>query len=92
MIIAQPFEAGGKIWNEYALSLVVNETENGVATVLTLTPMRVENGVREFLRDAEFQPRPIIIPSIMDSNDINIMTAVGKVQAAIQEYLTSKNI
>jgi hypothetical protein len=92
MIITQPFEAGGKIWDQYGISLVINENENGVATVLTLTPMRTENGINEFLTDPEFMPKPIIFPNIMASSDSHILLAVGKVKSAIQEYLTSKAI
>lgn len=90
-----PISIAGKVFDEYALHLAISPLykTNFMSSnvVMTLTPCRRENGEFEVLQDPNYK-KSIIVSDIFESNDQQIMVAVGKVQSALQELINLKGL
>lgn len=89
-----PITVDGKVYDEYAMSLALSplfrDNFLSASVVLTLEPLRRENDVFETLQ-AEYR-KTIVFGDVFASNDPQVLTAVGKVQAALQELIDLKGL
>lgn len=91
----KPILVGGKIFDEYALSLAISPfykpNSLSASVVMSLIPIRRENNEFEVLEGQEYK-KNIIISDIFESNDSQVITTVGKVKAALQELINLKEL
>ena len=92
-----PKTIAGKIYPEFALSLVVspllksNPDFLSASVVLKLSPMRRENGTIEVLNEPEHQVTLVVSDAFLH-NDMDFMQALGTVQFGVQQYINAKNL
>lgn len=90
-----PVAVGGKVFDEYALSLAISPFYKpgslSASVVMSLIPVRRENDEFEVL-DGQEHKKTIVISDVFASNDPQILTAVGKVQAVLQELINLKGL
>ncbi|WP_020603287.1 hypothetical protein [Spirosoma spitsbergense] len=96
MTTNNPTVVGGLVYNELTLSLAVSPLVKpnflSASVVLSLQPARRnEDGTIEVLTEPEYR-KGLVFSDVFTSNDMQVMTALGKVQAAIQELIDLKNL
>ena len=80
-----------KVYDLFALSFVINETVNGVATVVTLTPARQGDNGLEVINDQEYK-KTFVFSDVYQSEDVAVQTASYKIKLALQEFINAKNL
>ena len=94
MIPSSPIIIEGKKYPEYAVFLssapIVSEDTYRTAVNLTLVPMRTnEEGKVELAQD---NSKNVLFSDIVKSGDIKALTAFGKINAAVQEFINEKQL
>jgi hypothetical protein len=96
MTTNNPTVVGGNVYNELALSLAVSPVFKpnfvSAAVVMSLTPIRRSaEGVIDALTEPGYQ-KTLVVSDAFAQNDPDFLMVLGKIQAAVQEYINAKNL
>ena len=91
MIASQPSTIDGKQFDRYALNLIISgsytpEGQPEASVVCNLTPLRIEDGQVE---TAPAHAKSIRLGTLAVA-DAETLKAVGAIQAALQEFISTK--
>ena len=91
MIASAPSTIDGKQYDRYALNLIISgsytpEGQPEASVVCNLTPLRIEDGQVE---TAPAHAKSIRLGTLAVA-DAETLTAVGAIQAALQEFIQAK--
>lgn len=93
---SSPIVHNNKTYDEYQVSLsstpILRGNNYTTAVNLTLRPMCLNEETNEYevLMEKQFE-KQVLLSNVRSSNDIALLTAFGKIDAAIQEFVNSKN-
>ncbi|WP_080056852.1 hypothetical protein [Spirosoma aerolatum] len=93
----KPFEAGGKIWDEFVMKLIIdgfirpdfNNPDADFSTskiVMILIPARRENAKIEVLTDSKYQIVKIW-EDVFANQDMNLLLTVGGIKVGVQNWI-----
>ena len=95
MTTNNPITVDGKTYDELGLALVISPLFKpdflSASVVMKLTPLRREDGQIEQLTDAQYQ-KTLVVSDAFAQNDPDFLTALAKIQGAVQDYINAKNL